>query len=627
MLQAMRKWSKSWISSLLLGGLAVSFAVWGIADVFRGSVSTTVASVGPVDISVDQYKEAYQRALTEFRRETGQSLTPEQAKAYGLPNTVLDRMISRTALDNVAHEMGLTTTDKDVYAAIQSDRAFVGPLGTFDRETFERALQEQGYTEARFIELERGDLTREQLLSPFAAAFTVPDTYLNAIVAGSNELRAVQYIVLTPENAGPIAPPSDAVLLAYQKAHAGQFSTPEFRDVTYAYATPADVSGGITITEAQIKQAYDAQSATFNVPEKRTLERINFPNEGDAAEARAKIDGGQTFAQVAQTRGLAPKDIAMGSVQQSELEPSLAKDAFALPEGGVSAPLKSPFGYTLVHVVSITPGKSTSLADATPQIKADLMKQMAAAKLGDIANTFSSDVGSGFDLGEAAKKAGMRTARVTIDAQGNGPDGKPAAIPNAPEFLQAVQKSDIGEAGDPFSTKDGNLYAVKVEGVTPAKLKPLSQVRDQVLAAWTRDQQILAIQKKADELAAEASRTQDLSGIAQSAGVAVQSSPALKRSTTNDVFSTKLVEAIFNAKPGGAATGPLGKGDGVMVARVTGVLHAKLPEDPRLNAQLHYALAEQFSNDVTQSLASDARNRQNVKIDDKMVEQAVGEGG
>ena len=47
MLQELRKWSKSWISSLFLGGLAVSFVVWGIADVFRSNVSTTVASVGP----------------------------------------------------------------------------------------------------------------------------------------------------------------------------------------------------------------------------------------------------------------------------------------------------------------------------------------------------------------------------------------------------------------------------------------------------------------------------------------------------------------------------------------------------------------------------------------------------
>jgi peptidyl-prolyl cis-trans isomerase D len=628
MLQMMRRWSKSWISSLFLGGLAVSFAVWGIADVFRGNVSTTVASVGPVDISIDAYKEAYQRALKQVREETGQSLTPEQARAYGIQSATLDRMINRTALDNVAHTLGLVTTDKDVYAAIQADRAFTGPLGQFDRSTFERALQEGGYTEGRFIELERGDLTREQLLGPFAAAISVPENYIAAIVAGSNELRAVQYIVLTPESAGTIAPPSDAVLLAFQKAHAAEFSTPEFRSITYAYSSPADVMNGLTVTDAQIKQAYDAQSTTFNVPEKRTLERINFPSEADAAAAKSKIDGGQSFAQVAAARGLTPQNIAMGDMAASEMDPDLAKAAFALSQGAVSAPVKSPFGYTLVHVVAITPGKATSLADATAQIKADLLKQTAAAKLGDMANTYSSEVGNGFDIAEAAQKAGLRIGRIkAIDANGNGPDGKPAGAPTAPEFIQQMQKAEIGEAGDPFNTKDGSLFAIKVEGVTPAKLKPLAEVRDQVLAAWTHDQQIAQIQKKAVALAKRAQTEQDMTGIARDSGVAVQSSPQLKRSTTSDVFSRPLVQAIFDARPGEVVTGPPGKGDGVIVARVSGVLHAKMAEDAQLKQRFNYALTEQLSNDVTLSLAMDARARQKVQINDQMVNQAVGEGG
>jgi peptidyl-prolyl cis-trans isomerase D len=624
----MRRWSKSWISSLFLGGLAVSFGVWGIADVFRGNISTTVASVGPTDISIDQYKEAYQRALKEYRDQTGQALTPDQARAFGVPRLTLDRMIDQFAVDNIVRSMGLVTTDQDVYGKIQGARAFTGPLGQFDRDTFQRWLQENGYSEARFIEIERSDLTREQLLGPFAGAFVVPDNYVNAIVAGSNELRAVQYMVLTPENAGPIAPPSDAVLLAFQKAHAAQFSTPEFRDVSFAYAGPDDVAKGLTVTDAQIAQAYNAQLSTFVVPEKRTLERINFPSEADALAAKTKIDGGQSFAAAAAARGLTPQNIAMGTMQASELEPDVAKAAFALPQGGVSAPVKSPFGYTLVHVAAITAGKSTSLADATPQIKADLLKQLAAAKLGDMANIYSSNVGNGFDLGEAAQKAGMHVGRIhAIDTRGLGPDGKPAGAPAAPEFLEAVQKADIGEAGDAFTTKDGNLYAVKVEGVTPAKLKPLADVRDAVLAAWTREQQILAVQKKAVELAKTAESDQDLTNVARAAGVAVQSSPQLKRSTTNDVFSRTLVSAIFDAKPGGVATGPLGKGDGVVVARVSGILHAKMPDDVRLKQEFNQAMAEQFSNDVTLSLAQDARARAKVQINDQMVQQAVGEGG
>lgn len=631
MLQTLRKWSKSWISSFFLGALALSFAVWGIADVFRGNVSTTVATIGSTEISVDALRQAYQRELRAFRAQTGQTLTSDQAKALGIPDATLQDIINREAMNNTAHDLGITISDQDVYSQIQSDKVFAGPLGTFDRSTFERLLGEAGYTEAGYIEVERGNLSRQQLLMPLAAGLEMPDTYLRALYAASNEMRAAQYIVLTPDTAGTVPAPSDAVLAAYEKAHANLYSTPEYRDVSYAYAGPADVMSQVQVTDAQIKKQYDDNIATYVVPEKRTLERINFPSEADAAAAKAKIDSGQTFAQVAQARGLTAANIAMGAMAQSDLAGQFdadgAKAVFALPNGTVSAPLKSPFGFTLVHVVSITPGSSKSLADATPEIRTQLSNALASAKLNDVANAYTDARDTGLEVKDAAAKAGMHYARVSaVDANGLDPSGKPAG-PTSDEFRQQVQHADVGEPGDPFPAKDGNFYAIKVEGITPSKLKPLDQVRAQVLAQWTKEQQLLALKKKAEALAAQAGHDQDLANAARSAGVAVQSSPGLTRRTTNDIFSPALTAAVFDAKPGAVVTGPLGKGDGIVVARVSGVLHPTLPPDSPILQAGKQQFSQQLAEDVTLSLANDARAAQKVTINNQLVAQATGEGG
>jgi hypothetical protein len=47
MIQWMHALSKSWVATLLMGGLTLSFLVWGIADVFTGSSTTAVASAIP----------------------------------------------------------------------------------------------------------------------------------------------------------------------------------------------------------------------------------------------------------------------------------------------------------------------------------------------------------------------------------------------------------------------------------------------------------------------------------------------------------------------------------------------------------------------------------------------------
>ena len=45
MIQWLHGLSKSWVATLLMGALTLSFVVWGIADVFTGASSTAVATL------------------------------------------------------------------------------------------------------------------------------------------------------------------------------------------------------------------------------------------------------------------------------------------------------------------------------------------------------------------------------------------------------------------------------------------------------------------------------------------------------------------------------------------------------------------------------------------------------
>ncbi len=43
MLDSLRSAAQSWVAKLLLGLLVLSFAIWGISDVFRGGLSGNAA--------------------------------------------------------------------------------------------------------------------------------------------------------------------------------------------------------------------------------------------------------------------------------------------------------------------------------------------------------------------------------------------------------------------------------------------------------------------------------------------------------------------------------------------------------------------------------------------------------
>ena len=80
MLNTMRKYAAGWVAQILLGLLVLSFAAWGIADVFTGAGNHSVARVGATDISSVNYDRAYRRELQAMSQRVGQQITPDQAK-------------------------------------------------------------------------------------------------------------------------------------------------------------------------------------------------------------------------------------------------------------------------------------------------------------------------------------------------------------------------------------------------------------------------------------------------------------------------------------------------------------------------------------------------------------------
>jgi peptidyl-prolyl cis-trans isomerase D len=629
MIQWLHGLSKSWVATLLMGALTLSFVVWGIADVFTGASSTAVATVGGTDIDQAEFSRAYRNFLRNQGQQMGTEITPEMAQKMGLGVVALQQMIGRTALDNEARRLGLTTADAQVVQNIRAMPAFRGPMGQFDRTTFLQLVQNAGYNEQQFIEEVRHDMTRDQLTQTVEADFAIPPSYAEALFLYINEKRAADYVILTPEAAGSVAPPSDAVLTAYVKANAARFSTPEYRDADYAMIRPEDVVGQITVTDAQIKQEYDAKKDTYVVPEKRDVQQIEFRTEAEATAAKAKIDSGTTFDALAASRGLTPARISLGTLTQSDIpDEARAKAIFALAQGQVSAPLKTAFGgWVLARTTKISPGSTRTLDDVKEEIRKNLQTQLAANKLVDIVNAYSDARGNGDDLAAAAKKAGMHVGHLAaVDSSGLKPDGTKSDAPADPEFLPAVFKADVGEDVDPFATKAGAYFTIHVNGVTPPKLKPLDQVRADAVAAWTAEQRGTLLAARAKALAAQAEKDKSLDGVAKDLKVSVQHSPALTRATNDTMFSVDLVTKLFNAPPGGVVWGAQGMAGNYIVARVTGIAHPRLnPADPAFRAGAA-RLSQTVAGDFSIAFANAARARQGVKVNQKLVQSVLGGG-
>ena len=79
MLRGIHKASSNWLGrvvmGVVLGLIAISFAIWGIGDIFRGFGQSTVAKVGSTEIRVEQFRQLYHDRLQQLSRQIGRPIT------------------------------------------------------------------------------------------------------------------------------------------------------------------------------------------------------------------------------------------------------------------------------------------------------------------------------------------------------------------------------------------------------------------------------------------------------------------------------------------------------------------------------------------------------------------------
>src|SRR6185295_19318945 len=234
MLRGIRKASSNWLGKIVMatvmGVLIVSFAVWGIADIFKGFGQSSLAKIGKTEISTEQLGRSF-----------GRPLTSEQARAFGLDRQVLQQTIAEAALDEEARRMGLGQSQEEAMRQIYSDPSFSGLGGKFDPARFQAAIRQYGYTEQRYLAERRRVGLRRQIAGTVSAGVEPPKILIDAMARFQNEQRSIEYVKLDAAQAGTIDPPSPEALATYFEDHKTQFRAPEYRKLSFVVISPEEI--------------------------------------------------------------------------------------------------------------------------------------------------------------------------------------------------------------------------------------------------------------------------------------------------------------------------------------------------------------------------------------------------
>ncbi|MCR4521741.1 MULTISPECIES: peptidylprolyl isomerase [Bosea] len=550
------------VIAIMFSFLIISFAIWGVGDIFRGYGRNEVAKVGKTEIGLEQMRTAYQNEIQNLIRQQRRQISPEMARALGLDRQVLSRLLTEATLDQTAQGMRLAVSDETIRNLIFDDQVFRDASGQFSSARFNELLRSNGYTEQSYVALQRSTILRQQLSEMVVGGLSAPLALQEVGNRLRNEKRAITFARMPASAAGEIAAPTEDQLKSFFNDRKAAFRAPEFRTANILAITAETLADPAKITDDEAKARYEATKAQrFTAVETRTVQQIPFPSEEEAQAAKAKIDGGETFDEIATERNVAFNDLTLGTFTRDQMiDPAVRDAVFAIEEGGVTAPVKGAFGTVLLRVTKVEGAHVRPLEEVIVEVKQELATSRAAAQVTDLHDKIEDQRASARPLAEIAKELNLtlRTAGPMNAGLGRPDGSREEALPGGDPTLQAIFRSDIGVDNEAIRLPRNAGYVwFDVTKIDPARERAFDEVKAEVEKQWRADESATRLSAKARELIERLDKGENFDAVAASTNLTIETAADLGRQDQRPELPGTVIAQVFGiavGKSGSAAT-------------------------------------------------------------------------
>ena len=510
MLQQIREFaSKKYVRWLFILFLVVPFGLFGI-DAYINRVTRTdeVAHVGPARITALEFEQAVRRQSEIYREQFRGQFDASLMDNPEIRRAVLDGLVNEKLMAIGSDRAGVRIPDAALAERIARMPEFqVG--GQFNKERYELIAKSQGLTPVGLDERLRQSLRMNELRASIADTAIVPKTTLESFIRMSEQSREVSVVNLTPEAYLAKVKVTPEQVKAYYEGHTAEFTIPERVRVEYVELSIDALAAKTAVPAEDVQHAYDEglKRNQWGTPEERRASHILIAAANDAKEdvrkaaeqkAQAIADAvrkaPKTFAEVAKKESQDPGSGAQGGdlgfFPRGAMVKPFEDAAYAAKKGDIVGPVKSDFGYHVIMVTDVKGAKVRSLAEATPEIEAQLKKSAAQKVFAEAAEQFSNMV---YEQSSSLKPA-ADALKLTVQQSQWISKGQPIPGPLANPKLQAEIFSDntikAKRNTSAVEVSPGTLLAARVIESKPSELRPLDAAKAEIERRLQREEAI-----------------------------------------------------------------------------------------------------------------------------------------
>ena len=477
MLDLIRANAQSWGVKIAFGIIILVFVFWGVGGL-TGGPSTVILTVNGEPITIQEFQRKYEQLEQQVRAQYP-DLDAAGLKAMQLKQQLIQNLILENLIMQEAKRVGIVVTPVELRKLIESFPAFHNAEGKFDPDAYVRVIKAQRNTPGNFEAELRNNMLMNKLRADVTAGAFVPEAEVRDLFRYEGERRILEYVFYPLEDYTSKVTVDDAQIKDYYEANQASFTVPPQADVEYLLIGAEALAAAQNISDAAVSEYYEKNAAQFATPEMVRARHILILSDAkasaeDQAKAKAKIEeiaqrikAGEDFGEVAkeisEDPGSAPQGGELGWFAHGQMVPEFDKASFALNPGELSEPVKTQFGWHLIQLEEKKAAGQKPLDEVKDQIRTRLAQDEASGKVQEA-------------LKLAPQETGLVNTTELTEKMGIKPENLPALLAAKPGTVLDT----------PFVTKTGYVIA-KVNESKPQTVKPLDAVKDDIKARLQQD--------------------------------------------------------------------------------------------------------------------------------------------
>ena len=555
MMTKIRSVQDSWAAKSILILTALSFmSLFGVSGYLSSAgKNRPIIKVDDIIVYQDEIRNQYNQELQAAKNLFGDNIDVNDNMKNAILQNIVQKDLVNAILQKTSEDLNVSISNDLVKKIIYSQAEFMDANGNFSLDKLRRLLNASGWTEQRYIDTLRKDIEKQHLVQNPVENINIP-AFMNKYLAQlENQKKVFKYIEIRPESLKVDRQISQEELEQYYQDFAAQFEEPETRNVSFIELSVDKLASKVTPSETDIKNYYNENINQFVIPENRNVLQMVFDNQDDADKAFAALNAGGDFYNVA--KQFAKQDKAatqLGEVSKDMLIADMSDAVFDLKAGDYTNPIKSELGWHIMKVTNIIPKKETSLAAARNKIIDAIRKEKAYDEAYNAVAEIEDKIGAGATLESIAEEYNARINKVI----GLNEEGKSKSAPAShnkliasTDFIDAAFSYNSGEISQVLEGDNG-FTIVRVDSVTDAHPKELSEVKGEIQKMWAANKKNAIAQEIINDVTHDLENGDEIGDVGRRFELPVKTTKAIKHTENFAGLSRIQIEELFQEKLG-----------------------------------------------------------------------------